>query len=79
MKKLTSNKKSTDKPQELPMSEEKKSDLLEKSCQRLAECAKDTIGLYEKYLLDEVTWRDLAKNMTKLRTAISGYYAAGGN
>jgi hypothetical protein len=60
------------------MSEEKKSDLLEKSCQRLAECATDTIGLYEKYLLDEVTWRDLAKNMTKLRTAISGYYAAGG-
>jgi len=52
--------------------------LLEKTSQKLAENAKDTIELYEKYLLDQVTWRDLAKNMTKLRSAISAYYAAGG-
>jgi hypothetical protein len=60
------------------MAEEKKSDLLEKTSQKLAEVASETIELYEKYLLDQATWRDLAKNMTKLRTAISGYYAAGG-
>ena len=52
--------------------------LLEKNSKRLAETASDTIELYEQYLLDQVTWRDLAKNMTKLRSAISGYYAAGG-
>jgi hypothetical protein len=52
--------------------------LLEKCSKKLAEQASETIELYEKYLLDQATWRDLAKNMTKLRSAISGYYAAGG-
>jgi hypothetical protein len=74
MKKLTSNKQKG----EIPMAEEKKADLLEKTCQKMAEVASESVELYEKYLLDEATWRDLAKNMTKLRSAISGYYAAGG-
>ena len=52
--------------------------LLEKTSKKLAEVASETIELYEQYLLDQATWRDLAKNMTKLRSAISGYYAAGG-
>jgi len=60
------------------MSQDKSLTLLEKTSQKLAENAKETIELYEKYLMDEVTWRDLAKNMTKLRSAISAYYAAGG-
>lgn len=60
------------------MAEDKKADLLEKTSQKMAEVASETIELYEKYLLDQATWRDLAKNMTKLRSAISGYYAAGG-
>jgi hypothetical protein len=63
---------------EKAMLNEKPTTLLEKTCQKLAENASSTIELYEKYLLDEVTWRDLAKNMTKLRASISAYYAAGG-
>lgn len=60
------------------MQNDKALTLLEKNSQRLAETAQQTIDLYEKYLLDEATWRDLAKIMTKLRAAISGYHAAGG-
>jgi len=60
------------------MQNDKSLTLLEKTSQKLAENAQETIQLYEKYLLDQVTWRDLAKNMTKLRTSISAYYAAGG-
>jgi len=60
------------------MSSDKELTLLEKTSKKLAENASETIQLYEKYLLDEVTWRDLAKNMTKLRSSISAYYAAGG-
>jgi len=52
--------------------------LLEKASQKLAENASETIGLYEEYLMEKATWRDLAKNMTKLRASISAYYAAGG-
>jgi hypothetical protein len=74
MNKQTHNKKTG----ENSMQNDKPLTLLEKTSQKLAENAKDTIELYEKYLLDEVTWRDLAKNMTKLRSAISAYYAAGG-
>jgi hypothetical protein len=74
MNKQTHNKKIG----ENPMQNDKPITLLEKTSQKLAENAKETIQLYEKYLLDEVTWRDLAKNMTKLRTSISAYYAAGG-
>jgi len=78
MKKLTSNKKATQIPQESPMAEDKKSDLLEKTCQRLAETASEAVSGYEEYLLDKMDHRALAKIMTKLRTAISGYFAAGG-
>jgi len=60
------------------MSAEKPTTLLEKCSQHLAENASDIVELYEKYLLDQATWRDLAKNMTKLRASISAYYAAGG-
>lgn len=60
------------------MSNDKELTLLEKSSKKLAENASETVELYEKYLLDQATWRDLAKNMTKLRTSISAYYAAGG-
>lgn len=74
MKKLTYNNK---KGVNL-VENQKSSTLLEKCSQRLAENSKEVIELYEKYLLDEVTWRDLAKIMTKLRASISAYYAAGG-
>ena len=60
------------------MAADKPVTLLDKCSQHLAESSSETIELYEKYLLDEATWRDLAKNMTKLRAAISAYYAAGG-
>jgi hypothetical protein len=60
------------------MENQKALTLLEKTSQKLAENAQETIELYEKYLLDQVTWRDLAKNMTKLRSSVSAYYAAGG-
>lgn len=60
------------------MPADKASTLLEKCSQQLAENASETIELYERYLLDQATWRDLAKNMTKLRAGISAYYAAGG-
>jgi hypothetical protein len=60
------------------MPEEKKSELLEKTSQKLAETAAEVLGMYEEYLLDQKDWRNLAKIMTKLRSAISGYYAAGG-
>lgn len=52
--------------------------LLEKASKKLAENATETIELYEQYLMDKATWRDLAKNMTKLRASASAYYAAGG-
>ena len=60
------------------MEKDKPLTLLEKVSQKLAENAQETIELYERYLLDQVTWRDLAKNMTKLRSSISAYYTAGG-
>jgi chemotaxis methyl-accepting protein methylase len=73
MKKLKHSKKGVNL-----MENQKSLTLLEKTSQRLAETSTETIELYEKYLLDQVTWRDLAKNMTKLRSSISAYYAAGG-
>lgn len=60
------------------MINDKPQTLLEKCSQKLAQTASETIELYEKYLLDQATWRDLAKNMTKLRSSISAYHAAGG-
>lgn len=60
------------------MSNDKNITLLEKTSQKMAETASQVISMYEEYLLDKATWRDLAKNMTKLRASISAYYAAGG-
>lgn len=60
------------------MSNDKNITLLEKTSQKMAETASQIISMYEEYLLDKATWRDLAKNMTKLRASISAYYAAGG-
>ena len=60
------------------MAEDTPLTLLEKASKKLAENATETIKLYEEYLLDKATWRDLAKNMTKLRASTSAYYAAGG-
>lgn len=60
------------------MSNDKTITLLEKTSQKMAETASQVISMYEEYLLDKATWRDLAKNMTKLRASISAYYAAGG-
>jgi hypothetical protein len=60
------------------VSNDKNITLLEKTSQKMAETASQVISMYEEYLLDKATWRDLAKNMTKLRASISAYYAAGG-
>jgi hypothetical protein len=60
------------------VSNDKNITLLEKTSQKMAETASQIISMYEEYLLDKATWRDLAKNMTKLRASISAYYAAGG-
>lgn len=60
------------------MAEDKQLTLLEKCSKKLAENATETVEMYEEYLLDKATWRDLAKNMTKLRASISAYHAAGG-
>jgi hypothetical protein len=60
------------------VSNDKNITLLEKTSQKMAETASHVISMYEEYLLDKATWRDLAKNMTKLRASISAYYAAGG-
>ena len=60
------------------MTNDKNITLLEKTSQKMAETASQVISMYEEYLLDKATWRDLAKNMTKLRASISAYYAAGG-
>jgi hypothetical protein len=60
------------------VSNDKNITLLEKTSQKMAETASQVISMYEEYLLEKATWRDLAKNMTKLRASISAYYAAGG-
>lgn len=36
----------------------------------LIEASEKTIEIYESYLLDNSTWRDLAVTMTRLRTAM---------
>ena len=38
----------------------------------------NAIDEYELYLLDETDWRKLAKVMTRLRSTLAQYYAAGG-
>jgi hypothetical protein len=60
------------------VSNDKNITLLEKTSQKMAETASQVISMYEEYLMEKATWRDLAKNMTKLRASISAYYAAGG-
>jgi hypothetical protein len=60
------------------MENEKNLTLLEKTSKKMSECASQAVEMYEEYLLDKATWRDLAKCMTKLRASISAYYAAGG-
>ena len=52
------------------------SQLFKRACAKLAENAAETVELYEKYLLDETGWRDLAKMMTKLRASVSAYRAS---
>lgn len=53
-------------------------ELLLKTCEELAKCCKNSVDDYEKYLLDELDWKQLAKTMTKLRSAYTNYLAAGG-
>ena len=81
MKKQTLNK------EKVPESEKSKEniDMLEgskqlllKTCEELAKCSQTVITEYEKYLMEEIDWRQLAKTMTKLRSALNNYYAAGG-
>ena len=60
------------------MRDQDESKLYDKACAKLAENASETINLYEEYLMEKITWRELAKIMTKLRASVSAYYAAGG-
>ena len=55
-----------------------KRELLFKTCEELAKCSQTAITEYEKYLMEDIDWRQLAKTMTKLRSALNNYYAAGG-
>jgi len=55
-----------------------KKELFFKTSEELAKCAKIAIEDYEKYLLDQSDWKQLAKTMTKLRSAYNNYLAAGG-
>ena len=81
MKKQTLNKEknpnSKKNKENIDMLEESKQ-LLLKTCEELAKCSQTSITEYEKYLMEEIDWRQLAKTMTKLRSALNNYYAAGG-
>jgi hypothetical protein len=57
---------------------EGRKELLLKTCEELAKCSKAAIEDYEKYLLDQSDWKQLAKTMSKLRSAHNNYLAAGG-
>lgn len=81
MKRLTHNKEKSPNPEknkENTAMLEGSKQLLLKTCEELAKCSQITIKEYEKYLLEETDWRQLAKIMTKLRSALNNYYAAGG-
>ena len=81
MKKLTYNKQNSsnsEKNKENTDMLEGSKQLLLKTCEELAKCSQTTITEYEKYLMEEIDWRQLAKTMTKLRSALNNYYAAGG-
>ena len=60
------------------MFEDKPKDILLKASENLAKASEDSIDEYERYLLDETDWRKLAKTMSRLRSSLAQYYAAGG-
>lgn len=60
------------------MFEDKPKDVLLRASENLAKASEESIDIYELYLLDESDWRKLAKTMTRLRSALAQYYAAGG-
>lgn len=60
------------------MFEDKPKDILLKASENLAKVSEESIDEYERYLLDETDWRKLAKTMSRLRSSLAQYYAAGG-
>ena len=60
------------------MFEDKPKDILLKASENLAKASEESIDEYERYLLDETDWRKLAKTMSRLRSSLAQYYAAGG-
>ena len=60
------------------MFEDKPKDILLRASENLAKASEESIDIYELYLLDETDWRKLAKTMTRLRSSLAQYYAAGG-
>lgn len=60
------------------MFEDKPKDILLKASENLAKASEESIDIYELYLLDESDWRKLAKTMSRLRSSLAQYYAAGG-
>jgi hypothetical protein len=64
--------------EDVPMFDPKSKDVLLKASENLAKSSENAIDEYELYLLDETDWRKLAKVMTRLRSTLAQYYAAGG-
>ena len=60
------------------MFEDKPKDVLLRASENLAKASEESIDIYELYLLDESDWRKLAKTMSRLRSSLAQYYAAGG-
>jgi len=60
------------------MFEDKPKDIFLKASENLAKASEESIDEYERYLLDETDWRKLAKTMSRLRSSLAQYYAAGG-
>lgn len=60
------------------MFEDKPKDILLRASEHLAKASEESIDIYELYLLDETDWRKLAKTMSRLRSSLAQYYAAGG-
>ena len=60
------------------MFEDKPKDILLRASENLAKSSEESIDIYELYLLDETDWRKLAKTMSRLRSSLAQYYAAGG-
>jgi len=81
MKKQTLNKEKVPNPEKIKENTdmlEGNKQLLFKTCEELAKCSQTAISEYEKYLMEDIDWRQLAKTMTKLRSALNNYHAAGG-